>query len=151
MDQTPTAPRYSDYFADFDVRNELALEFVSLWPSWLGQEYCHKLDAVTDSDWEKFNRFVEAIADSYPLWIPNHGKQKLEPVRNVQATLSNHSDAQQKSADRFSQYVIESLECIVSEHWDYTFIIWHWRNGAVESLAPLIERSGLFHFHDDRK
>jgi hypothetical protein len=40
------------------------------------------------------------------------------------------------------------LGCVISEEWDYTYIIWHKNNGAVEALAPYIKASRLEHFHD---
>jgi hypothetical protein len=38
------------------------------------------------------------------------------------------------------------LGCVVTEEWDYTYIIWHKNNGAVEKLAPFIKKAKLKHF-----
>ncbi len=51
-----------------------------------------------------------------------------------------------KDDSLFSRYVLPELDCVVTEEWDYTYIIWHKNNGAVEKLAPFITKAKLKHF-----
>ena len=53
-----------------------------------------------------------------------------------------------KDASSFSKYIIPDLECVITEEWDYTYILWHKKNGAVEALNPYIIKSGLKRFAD---
>lgn len=53
-----------------------------------------------------------------------------------------------KDSSLFSKYIIPELECVITEEWDYTYIIWHKNNGAVEALIPYILDSKLLHFSD---
>ena len=65
-------------------------------------------------------------------------------------TLKKHfltiKDSMNKTTDKFSIYVIPELECIISEDWDYTYIIWYTNKTVIEKLQPFIEKSGLYHF-----
>jgi len=51
-----------------------------------------------------------------------------------------------KTSNEFSVYLIPELECILSEDWDYTFIIWYTNKKVIIKLQSFIEKSGLYHF-----
>jgi len=42
--------KYSYFFKDQDIKDDLAMEFISLWQGWLGKENYHKLDEVSQKD-----------------------------------------------------------------------------------------------------
>ena len=48
----------------------------------------------------------------------------------------------------FTTIIIPSLNVVLAETWDYTYILYHKNNGAVEELKPLIKKSNLFSFRD---
>jgi len=54
----------------------------------------------------------------------------------------------EKHAGLFSQYVIPELECVITEEWDYTYILWHKDNGAIDALSSYISEANLYHFPD---
>ena len=62
--------------------------------------------------------------------------------------LSTDEESMNKESSEFTKLVVPDLGCVISEEWDYTYIIWHKNNGAVDALAPYIKAVGLEHFHD---
>lgn len=41
----------------------------------------------------------------------------------------------EKDSSLFLKLVLPELGCIISEEWDYTYIVWHQNNGALEAHA----------------
>jgi len=138
---------YHSYFEDWKVKEEFTKEFVSLWGGWLGEE-SYKLDLVTENDWNRFNEFIKSISENYEIKLVNCNNEKLLDIKNIQDTLSNYEESMSKNDSLFSKYVLPELNCVITEEWDYTYIIWHKNNGAVEALSPLIEKAQLKHFVD---
>ncbi len=66
----------------------------------------------------------------------------------MEPLLSTYEETMRKDASQFSKFVIPDLDCVLTEEWDYTFIIWHKNNGAVDALRPYILNSMLHHFSD---
>jgi len=139
---------FSDYFEEWDVKPEYSKEFVSLWSGWLGKESYHKLDEVTEVEWNRFNIFLSNLAKDFSLKMVNCENQSLTKVRNIKSVLSTYKKSMNKESSDFTKLVVPELECVISEDWDYTYIIWHKNNGAVEALAPYIRAASLAHFHD---
>lgn len=54
----------------------------------------------------------------------------------------------QKNASQFSWYVIPELDCVLTEDWDYTYILWHRNKKALEAIRPLLSEANLKHFSD---
>ncbi|MER2493358.1 hypothetical protein [Catenovulum sediminis] len=139
---------FSDYFEDWEVKPKYSKEYVSLWKGWLGQENYHKLDEVTESEWARFNEFLRSLAKTFSLELANCENQSLTKIGDIETLITTYDESMEKESSKFIKIVIPDLECVVSEEWDYTYIIWHKNNGAVEALAPYIKASGLEHFHD---
>ncbi|MDX1526917.1 MULTISPECIES: hypothetical protein [Pseudidiomarina] len=139
---------FREYFEDWEVRPEYSKEFISLWKGWLGKENYHKLDEVTENEWARFNELLRRLAEVFVLEVVNCEKQSLERVSDIESVLSTCEESMNKESSEFTTLVIPDLECVISEEWDYTYIIWHKNNGAVEALAPYIKAAGLEHFHD---
>ncbi len=137
--------KFEDYFKDLEVRQEYKKEFISLWNGWLGEKSYHKLDEVTEQDWNKFNHLIKLIADKYNILLVDFSKKKLIKIDDIEDTLSNYEDSMKKSSDEFSYYVIPQLNCIINEDWDYTYIIWYQKN-IIEKLDKMIKEVGLYHF-----
>ncbi len=138
--------KFEDYFNDWEVRQEYKKEFISLWNGWLGEKNCHKLDEVTQEDWNKFNSLIRLIAQKFNILLANFENKRLIKVDDIEDTLSNYEDSMSKSSNEFSYYVIPRLNCVISEDWDYTYIIWHKENN-IEQLKEMIQKVGLYHFH----
>jgi hypothetical protein len=136
---------YHSYFEDWEVKEEFTKEFVSLWDGWLGEE-SYKLDLVTENDWNRFNEFIKSISQNYEIKLVNCNNAELLDINNIQDTLSNYEESMNKDYSLFSKYILPDLNCVITEEWDYTYIIWHKNNGAVEVLSPLIEKAKLKHF-----
>lgn len=139
---------FSDYFEDWEVKPEYSKEFVSLWSGWLGAENYHKLDEVTEEQWSRFNTLLRKIANDFAIEIANFEDQSLLKIVDVETVLLSYEKSMSKDSSEFIHVVVPSLECVISEEWDYTYIIWHKNNGAVEALAPYINAARLEHFHD---
>jgi hypothetical protein len=139
---------FSDYFEEWEVKPEYSKEFVSLWSGWLGAENYHKLDEVTEDEWSRFNNLLRIIANDFAIEVANFENQSLIQIVDVESVLLTYEKSMSKDSSEFINIVVPSLECVISEEWDYTYIIWHKNNGAVEALTPYINASGLEHFHD---
>lgn len=139
---------FSDYFEEWEIKPEYSKEFISLWSGWLGKENYHKLDEVTENEWGRFNSFLKSISEKYSIEKVDFEAQSITKVDNIETLLSSYSESMNKDSSMFTNIVLPELECVISEEWDYTYIIWHKKNGAVEALSPLIESDGLKHFHD---
>jgi len=139
---------FSDYFEDWEVKPEYSKQFVSLWSGWLGAENCHKLDEVTADEWSRFNDLLRNIANDFELELANFEDQSLIHIVDVESVLSTYEESMSKTSSEFINVVVPALGCVISEGWDYTYIIWHKNNGAVEALDPYIKAACLEHFHD---
>ncbi|MEX1667802.1 hypothetical protein AB4876_02710 [Zhongshania guokunii] len=139
---------FSDYFEAWEVKSEYSKEYVSLWKGWLGQENLHKLDEVTESEWCRFNVLLRSLASDFALEVANCEKQSLTKISDIETVLSSYNQSMDKEPSAFTKFIIPELECVISEEWDYTYIIWHKNNGAVEALSPYIKAASLEHFND---
>ncbi len=138
---------FSEYFEELEVKSEYTKEFVSLWGGWLGKENCHKLDEVTEDEWARFNNLLRNLAKDFSIERVDCERKLLSKLNNIESVLSNYEESMNKDSSMFTKIVIPNLGCVISEEWDYTYIIWHKNNGAVEALSPYIKASGLKHFH----
>jgi len=137
---------FDKYFDDWEVKPQFKREYVSLWPSWLGKENIHMLDQVTKEEWSRFNSFILAISQIYKLGLVDCNAGSVTFPVNIESTLSDYSGSMNKDSSVFSKYVIPELDCVLTEEWDYTYIIWHKHNSAVDALIPYILASKLQHF-----
>lgn len=137
---------YCQYFQEWDVRPEFQKEFISLWNGWLGPENLHKLDEVKESEWERFNHLLGLIFALYEIFIANHEECSCKKVAHADELMKTYEEAMTEDASKFTSLVIPELGCVLTEDWDFTYIIWHKNGVAVEALAPLIEQVKLLHF-----
>jgi hypothetical protein len=139
---------FEQYFDGWRVRSNFDKEYVSLFDGWLGKQRMHELDEVTESDWRKFNALIASVAERYEMQKVDCESETCSPVVDVQSVLQTYPQAMEKDPGAFLKLVIPGLDCVLTEEWDYTYIIWHKSNGAVEALKPLIASAGLYCFHD---
>jgi hypothetical protein len=139
---------FSNYFEDWDVKRGYRKEYVSLWAGWLGEENLYKLDEVNEAKWNRFNNMIRDIAEDFAVEVVDCRNQSITKVKNIESVLSNYEESMGKDPSFFTKLVLPELKCMISEEWDYTYIIWHTNNGAVEALSPYIRSAGLKHFHD---
>ena len=136
---------YHSYFEDWEVKANFTKEFISLWDGWLGNE-SYKLDIVTEKEWSRFNNLIKLISKEIELNFVNCKAEKLEAITEINQVLDSYEVSMNKDSSKFSRFVIPELDCVITEKWDYTYILWHKNNGAVEKLAPYIKQAGLKHF-----
>ncbi len=139
---------FNEYFEEWEVKPEYSKVFISLWKGWLGKENSHKLDEVTEDEWARFNELLRILAKDFSLKAVNCEEQSLTKVTDIESVLSTYEQSMNKESSEFTKLILPDLACVISEEWDYTYIIWHKNNGAVEALAPYIKAVGLEHFHD---
>ncbi len=137
---------YHQYFEEWEVKPIFKKEFISLWDGWLGKDDYHKLDEVTESEWNRFNQLIELISRDYKIEIALCAKETLMPVTEVSQVLSSYEESIEKDCSQFSKFVIPELGCVISEEWDYTYILWYQSSETVEKLSPYIKRVSLKHF-----
>jgi hypothetical protein len=135
-----------EYFQDCEVRDEFQKEFISIFNGWLGKENLHKLNEVQESDWKKFNVFIELLATCFEVMLVNPERTSAHPIKNIADIQTTLSQALAKEATQFTTLIIPSLNCIVSEDWDFTFIIWYKNKATINAIAPLVKKAGLYHF-----
>ena len=137
---------FEDYFEDYEIKHEFKKEFISLWSGWLDKDNYHKLDEVTESEWERFNALIRSISKQYELLLVNLDQKAISSIDDIDKTLLNYDDYMNKSGSEFSIYIIPELNSIITEDWDYTFIIWYKNDNVIKKLKPIIEESELYHF-----
>lgn len=139
---------FCEYFEDWRVKSEFSKEYVSLWDGWLGDENYHKLDEVTEEEWSRFNDLLRNLAKAFALEVVDFDNQSTRRINDIDSVLSSYTDSMNKDSSMFINLIVPELGCVISEEWDYTYIVWHKNNGAVEALTPYIENSKLKHFRD---
>lgn len=139
---------FAKYFEDFEPLEEFDKEFVSLWDGWLGEENLHKLDEVTVKEFERFNTWIRLIYKNFNILEVNLKTETLAEISDVESILSDFESSQDKTSADFFKIVVPELECIISEEWDFTYIIWHKNNGAVDRLSSSIMDAELNSFSE---
>ena len=139
---------FDQYFDDWEIKPIFEKEYVSLWSGWLGEKNYHLLDQVTEEEWSRFNALISSISQKYQTGIVDCNVGTVSFPNGIESSFSNHTVSMKKDSSLFSKYIIPELECVITEEWDYTYIIWHKNNGAVEALIPYILDSKLLHFSD---
>lgn len=136
------------YFENFEINGSFQKEYISLWSSWLGLEKLHLLDTVSKQEWSRFNSMILDVSKVYKLGVVDLNLELITFPSDIAIELSDYTASMNKDASQFSKYIIPDLECILTEEWDYTYILWHKNNGAVEALRPFILSANLKHFSD---
>lgn len=139
---------YEVFFEHGEVRPDFKKEYISLWPGWLGKERLHLLDEVSEDEWLRFNRMLLAAFGAFRMGVVDHSHETVNFPPRPEPLLSDHQGSMEKDASQFSQFVIPALECVITEEWDYTYILWHRDIGALEAIKPLLSGARLQHFSD---
>ena len=139
---------YDHFFEHGQVRPDFQKEYISLWPGWLGIERLHLLDEVTEHEWMRFNQLLLAAFGAFRMGVVNHTAEIVEFPADLEPLLYDYQSDMQKDGSQFFQFVIPALDCILTEAWDYTYILWHRNTGALEAIKPLIVEAKLKHFSD---
>lgn len=144
----PRKTTYETFFENGEVRAGFRKEYISLWTGWLGKERLHLLDEVSDEESSRFNRWLLLAFQAFEMGIVNREAETIEFPAQLEPLLSKQADAMQKDASQFSQFVIPALDCVITEEWDYSYILWHRDTRALEALKPLLSDASLHHFSD---
>lgn len=139
---------YEVFFEHGEVRPVFRKEYISLWSGWLGEEQLHLLDDVAEQEWSRFNQMLLAAFATFRMGVVNHEAKSIEFPAQIEPLLSDHKESMGKDASQFSQFVIPALDCVISEEWDYTYILWHRETKALEAIKPLLSKAQLQHFSD---
>ncbi|MFN3749407.1 MAG: hypothetical protein ACK4SJ_12055 [Sphingorhabdus sp.] len=140
---------FDNYFEDYEVKPGFNKEYISLWSGWLGKDRYHLLDKVTEEEWSRFNRLISTLAQDFRLGVADFSTRILHFPENIENFLDNYETSLDKNSDNFSKFVIPQLNCVITEEWDYTYILWHRNDGAVSALEPYIWNVKLQHFADN--
>lgn len=139
---------YDVFFEHGEVRPDFCKEYISLWSGWLGKERLHLLDEVCDDEWLRFNRMLLAAFRAFRMGVVNHASETVEFPEHLEPLLCDHRESRQKVSSQFSQFVVPALDCVITEEWDYTYILWHRNPRALEAIKPLLVEAKLQHFSD---
>ncbi len=137
---------FSDYFDEWEVKPEYDKEFISLWSGWLEEENCYKLDEVTEKEWNKFNELIRLISTKYKILLADFDNKILKSINNIEDVLDDYEQSMNKPSNEFFRYIIPELNCVIEEHWDYTYIVWYKEKDVVKILENFIYEVGLYHF-----
>jgi hypothetical protein len=138
----------SEYFDDWEVKDEFSQEFISLWEGWLGRDNFHKLDEVTELEWKGFNLLIKFMHTKFEMYAVDIEKENIYKLIDLNSYLPSYTEDMDRGEINFTTIIIPSLNAVLAETWDYTYILYHKDNGAVEELKPLIKKSNLFNFSD---
>ena len=139
---------YDVFFEHGEVRPDFRKEYISLWSGWLGKERLHLLDEVSEEESLRFNRMLLAAFGAFRMGVVDHSAETVEFPAHLEPRLSDHQESMQKEASQFSQFVIPALDCLITEEWDYTYILWHRNTRALEAIKPLLSEARLQNFSD---
>ena len=128
-----------------EVKPDFKKEFVSIFEGWLGSANLHKLDEVGGEDLERFNSLLRLLFRDYTLHAVDLEKGRSEKLECVDAICDSLAQNLNEEYEQFYRLIIPELGAVFTEEWDYTWILWHRDNGAVEALSPLIAEAGLHH------
>ncbi len=142
----PRATMFDAYFEDCEVRREFRKEYISLWPEWLGEDRLHLLDEVGEEEWSRFNALILSISKDFRTGIARYSSGLIEFPDDFELLLDDHPTSMRKDASQFSKFVIPDLNCVITEEWDYTYILWHKNISTVDTMKPYILHSKLHHF-----
>ncbi|MFL1465094.1 hypothetical protein [Marinobacter sp. HN1S83] len=137
---------YSRYFDDWEVRPEFEKEFISLFDGWLGEENLHKLDEITKAEWERFNVLLGLVCEQYEAYLVDSSQQLCHKVVHPREVLQSYEEAMEKDSSNFIRLVIPELDCLLTEDWDYTYVLWYKNDESVSAMRPLISQAVLHHF-----
>ncbi|KKC27232.1 MULTISPECIES: hypothetical protein [unclassified Sphingomonas] len=140
---------YEHFFEHGEVRPDYRKEYISLWSGWLGKERLHLLDEVTEDEWLRFNQMLLAAFEHFRMGMVNHVAETVEFPAQLEPLLNAYGEYMQKDASRFFQFAIPELDCLITEDWDFTYILWHRNTGALEAIEPLLTKARLSHFSNE--
>ena len=139
---------YSKYLEDGKIKPEYTKIFISIFDGWLGESNLHKLDEVTINEWSRFNNLIRKIAEAYEIQKVDFETESFISVNDVEVLLSSYEESMNKDSSEFLRIFIPGLDCIISEDWDYTYILWCSNPESRQKLSPLIEEANLYSFRD---
>jgi hypothetical protein len=129
---------YSKYFDGWNIRPEYRIEFICIFDGWLGKDNLHKLDDVTVQEWGKFNKLLEMVSKEHDIFEVNCEMEACVKVNEIGSIIQTYEEAMKKDSDNFIKLILPKLDCVISEDWDYTYILWHKNGEAVSTLDPLV-------------
>ena len=136
----------SEYFDDWEVKDDFSQEFISLWEGWLGRDDFYKLDEVTELEWKGFNQLIKFMHSKYEMYAVDIENEEISKLVDLNNYLPSYTEDMGRGEINFTTIIIPSLNVVLAETWDYTYILYHKKNGALEELKPLIKKSDLFSF-----
>ena len=134
------------YFDDYQVKVKYKKRFISLFNGWLGEENLKKLDLVTKTDWQKFNILLELLDQEFNLYKVNLAKNECKKILHISSVFGVFNE--DKSSDEFIQIIIPKLDIVLTEEWDYTYIIWYKEKDSLSIMQKYVQEAGLYSFED---
>jgi hypothetical protein len=148
QEPTPDDAIYKHFFEDGEVRSEFRKEYISLWSGWLGKERLHLFDEVSEDEWLRFNRMLLAAFGAFRMGVVKREAENLDFPAQLEPLLNDYQGTMQKDGSQFSQFVIPALDCVITEEWDHTYILWYRDTVALDAIKPLLVEAKLKHFSD---
>jgi len=137
---------YSKYCREWEIKDTFFPEYICIFNGWVEEKYSYLMDEVTTKEWERFDSLVRLLAKDYKLYLINHNKKTCSLITNIENIIVSYEISMNKDATQFTEIIIPELNAVLSESWDYTYILWHKKNGAKEKVNPLVTNSKLYQF-----
>ena len=85
------------------------------------------------------------------MGVVNRAAETVDFPIQLDPILDDYQTSMQKDGSHFFWFVIPALDCVLTEEWDYTYILWHRNVSALDAIKPLLDQAKLKHFSDSAR
>lgn len=89
-----------------------------------------------------------AAFGAFRMGVVKRAAKTVEFPPQLEPLLDDYQARLHKDGSQFSQFVIPALDCVITEEWDHTYILWYRDIGALDAIKPLLVEAKLKHFSD---
>lgn len=94
--------------------------------------------------WETFNQLVRLLHSEYEMFAVNLERESINKLEDIDKYSPTYEEDMDRGQMNFSTINIPSLNAVLEETWDFTYILYHENNGTVETLKPLIKKQFVY-------
>ncbi|MCG9680937.1 hypothetical protein [Vibrio sp. Isolate24] len=138
--------KISDFYDENDeIKSVLSQGFISLWRGWLTREEAYKLNQVDAYEVERFKQLIRLLYSKYDIYRAEWDSRTLHKINNIDSFLSDYPCSFE--GGDFVEIFIPSLDLLIKETYDYTFIFWYKENKVQECISSLASQVRLYTFN----
>lgn len=126
------------YFEDYEVKDDFHKEFITLWDGWLGRDKFHLLDEVTEKEWLRFHELVKDLFEEFELYKVNLEMGACDKVNSLSEVEESYNESMNKGSGDFFKFIIPELNVVLTEEYDFTWILWYKDISALKVVSSKI-------------